>query len=165
MIDSNFAVALMDQNDAFHEDAVFVFDEILRYKAFVKFIIPSISLYEIITTLRRKGFDQPVIQERVMKFLGLDEVIVASMGEMVAFRHCGNILNQKDQSKSLRTHDFMIASIAIDYEAQILTFDKIMRNKIKPVYSKIYDCSDGKENDNDVIKFFEDFYLAAKTGN
>lgn len=139
--DSSFIVATMDKNDAFHKDAVFIFKKLLEKRDKLKIIIPPLGLYEIIVTLTRKGIKHNIIEQKILNLLHIDEIIVSSITEASAFKHCKTLLNILSQKDALRTSDFLLTSLAKEYEAQIITFDKKAWQKIKPVYNRIYYCS------------------------
>jgi len=139
--DSSFVVATIDRNDSFHSDAVFIFKKILENKKYIKIILPPLTLYETIVTLSRKGIDHKEIERKIINLLHIKEILVASISEASAFKHCKNFLNISSQKQALRTSDFLIVSLAEDYEAQIITFDKKMWAKVKPFYGQIYYCS------------------------
>src|SRR3989339_1720240 len=161
LMDSNFIVATIDKNDAFHKNAVYMFNEIIKHEERIKIIIPPLGLYEFIVTLKRKGFSNTTINNQVMKLICLDYVIVASITDISAFKHCKSSLIASSQSSSLRTNDFLIVSLAIDYQALILTFDQKVINKIKPIYSDIYYCSDIGNAKDESLEFLQllDYYI------
>lgn len=139
--DASFIVATIDKNDAFHGDAVFIFKKLLENRDKIKIIVPPLGLYEIIVTLRRKGVAHSEIEKKILNLLHIKEIIITSITEASAFKHCKTFLNINSQTSALRCADFLIVSLGMDYEAQILTFDKKMWTKVKPVYNKIYYCS------------------------
>ena len=147
--DSSFIVATIDKNDALHKDAIFIFKKILENRDKIKIIVPPLGLYEVIVTLSRKGIPHNIIEEKILNLIHIEEIIVTSITEASAFKHCKNALNVLSQKDALRNSDFLITSLAMDYEAQILTFDKTMYTKVKPHYDKIYYCSSlDKTKDN-----------------
>ncbi|MCD6096927.1 PIN domain-containing protein [bacterium] len=154
--DSSFVVAVMDKNDEFHQDAVSVFEKLMEKKDKVKILIPPLGLYEIIVTLSRKGIHHKMIERKIISFLHINEVIVAAITESSAFKHCKSLLNLPSQKHFLRTGDFLIVSLAVDYEAQILTFDKKAWRKVKPIYKKIYYCSSIGKMKNETKDFLND---------
>lgn len=139
--DSSFLVALIDNQDTFHGNALFVYRAIADRKNNLKIIIPALALYEVIVTLHRKGTRHSKIEEAIMRLIHIDYVITTSLSELSAFRHSKKILTNTNQASALRTNDFYITSTAIDYEALIVTFDKPMREKVGQYYDKIYFCS------------------------
>ncbi len=151
--DSSFVVATMDKNDELHKEAVFVFQELWKDRKDVKILIPPLGIYEIIVTLKRKGMDHDTITEKIMKLMHIKEVIISSVSEVSAFKHSKLLLKNNNQEESLRTNDFMITSLGIDYDAQILTFDKKMWEKTKKVYPDIYYCKEEEE----IKRFISDF--------
>lgn len=136
--DSSFVAAVMDQNDVFHKDALFIFQELSKRNDKLKIVIPPLAIYEVVITLKKKGVPHNTIVNKIVNLIHIDNVLVNSINEISAFKHCKSLLNSNN---GLRTHDFMIVSIAIDHEAQILTFDKAMWQKVRPLYNKIYYCS------------------------
>ena len=137
--DSSFLVATMDSSDEFHTDAIFVFRAILEQKNKIKIVFPPLVIYETIVTLRKKGVTHETVESKILALMHIDNVMILSLSELSAFKHSKKLLTS---GVDLRTHDYFIASMAIDYEAQILTFDTKMFQKIKPFYEDIYFCSD-----------------------
>src|SRR5688572_20558277 len=90
--DSSFVIAAMDKKDPFHKDAVYIFNKLLK-KSNVLIILPPLALYEIIVTLSRKGITHGKIKGVVMKLLHMENVIVNSVTEASALKHCKNLLN------------------------------------------------------------------------
>ena len=123
--DSSFIVAIMDSGDAFHSDAFSVFREILKNRDKIKVIIPPLVLYEVIVALSRRRINHAIIEDKILRLLHTREIIVFSIAETAAFKHCKSLLSTVSQSQGLllRTADFMIVNLAIDCEAQVLTFD------------------------------------------
>lgn len=150
--DSSFLVATMSQSDDFHRDAVYVFQKIIENKKNVKVVVPSLVFYETIVTLHKKGMAKKAIEDKLWKFLYSDLVINVSQLETNAFKMCKKLTNEN--LSALRTHDFIINSIAIEYEAQILTFDRQVREKIGSFYDKIYYCSSIGQNSTDETLIF-----------
>jgi predicted nucleic acid-binding protein len=142
VIDSCFIIATIDEADAFHEDALYLFKILLNKTNSVKIIISPIVIYEVISNLIRKGLSYKRVEGSIMKLLHIEKIIMLSIAETSAFKHAKNILTKGDQSKSLRTSDFLITCIGIDFDAIILTFDKTAYSKIKTVYKKVYYCSE-----------------------
>jgi predicted nucleic acid-binding protein len=141
VIDSCFIIATIDASDIFHEDAIFIFNKLLKKSVDVKIIISPIVIYEVIATLIRKGLSYRSVEGAIMRLLHIEKIIMLSIAETSAFKHAKNILTKGDQSKSLRTSDFLITCIGIDFNALILTFDKKAYKKIKPIYNDIFYCS------------------------
>src|SRR3989344_2817753 len=139
--DSSFIVATIDKTDPFHKDALYIFKQLLSKTGKIKIIIPPLALYEVIVTLHRKGLSHKKIEQVVMNLLHIKDIIVLSITETSALKHCTRFLNQTNQATALRTADFMITCIGLDFEAQILTFDRKLRDKVKPVYPSTYYCS------------------------
>lgn len=138
--DSSFLVATMDPFDVFHKDAVYIFQKILENRRNVKVIIPSLVFYETIVTLIKKGnVSKDEIEKKLWRFLYHDMVLNVSLIETNAFKVCKRLEDQ--DISQLKTQDFIIASIGLEYEAQILTFDMQMRKKVRLIYPSIYYCS------------------------
>lgn len=142
LTDSSFNIALMDRNDPLHKEAVFIFQQFWKVRGKIKIILPPLCIYEIIATLKRKGINQKIIEEKILKLVNLKEVIVCSVSEIEAFKHCQAVPAVSLQEKALRTNDFMIVGIGVDYGAQIITFDRIMWEKTKTFYKDVYYCKD-----------------------
>ena len=72
----------------------------------------------------------------------------------MAFR-LGSRLANKHLS-GLKTSDFVITSIGLDYDAQILTFDKMMRKRVGKAYPHIYYCSNRSGMKDETEQFLND---------
>lgn len=141
VLDSCFVIATTDPDDAHHGDAINIFNELLKETTDVTIIIPPIALYEVISTLIRKGFTHDEVESKIMYLLRASKIITLSLTETSAFRHAEKLLSSGSPAQKLRTADYMIACVGLDFEAQILTFDRTMRNKLKSLYTQIYYCS------------------------
>jgi len=60
-------------------------------------------------------------------------------------------------TKELKTYDLILATLGIEYNALILTFDKMIRKKIKGIYSVVYYCSSQGNMANDSPLFAKNF--------
>ena len=139
--DSSFILAVLDSNDAFHKDALYVFSKIQESKEMINIVIPPLVMYEVIVVLRRKGVTSSKIEDTFMKLVNISNVSVIALSEMSAFKHAKHALNSSDPDKALRTNDFLIFSVANELQASILTFDKKLRDRCRELYSDIYYCS------------------------
>lgn len=155
--DSCFLVATLDPTDLFHKEAVYIFNKLLENRKDIKIIVPSLVFYETIVTLIKKGGMPPdAIEKKLWNFLYSPLVLNVAMLETSAFKICKRL---KDKNLSLlKTQDLMIVNIAMDYEAQILTFDKPMRKRVKEVYSDIYYCSSQGGMEDETGDFLKDLY-------
>ncbi len=151
--DSSFVVAVMDENDAFHRDAISVLRGLENQNSDFRVMIPPLVVYESIVTLRKKGIPHYIVVDKMIKFIHLENVLLNSINEIAAFKHSKSLMNANGE---LRTHDFMIASIAIDFDAAILTFDKTMKTKVSNSYNKIYYCSSSGNMENDLNCFLKE---------
>lgn len=141
MLDSCFLVATIDAGDRFNKDAVYLLRQLLHKKCDIKIIIPPIALYEVLAVLVRKGFSHKKAEGAILRLLHLDKVIALSISENTALKHSRSLLTTGSPTATLRTADFMITGIGLDFEAQILTFDRGLLTRVKSIYSKIYYCS------------------------
>ncbi len=141
VLDSCFLVGVLDSTDSFHQDSTYLFTILLSTRTRVKIILPAVVLYETIVILTRRGISHRRILGAVTRLIHNSKIIILSLTETSALKHCRRLLSQTSQIDALRTADYMIACIGVDFEAQILTFDKIMRNRVKKVYPSIYYCS------------------------
>ncbi len=157
MADSSFVVTAMDRRDRFHRNAVFVFKKILENKNKIKILIPPLGIYKIIVSLNKKGMKSDFVEQKILRLLNINEIIVNSISESPAFKHCRELLKKSDDGVFLRTADFFIASIGTDYNAQILTFDKKIVKRIKPFYKKIYYCSNIGKMKDETEDFLQNF--------
>ena len=154
--DSSFVVAIMDKKDAFHQDAISVLKALDFWGCSIKIMIPPLVIYESIVTLRKKGIPHNVVVDKMIKFIHLPNVLLNSINEISAFKHSKNLMNANGE---LRTHDIMIASIAVDFEAFILTFDKTMRAKVSKSYEKVYYCSSKGNMENELGCFLKEIAI------
>lgn len=162
--DSSFLIATIDKNDVFHKDAVFIFNKLIKERKNIKLIVPTLVFYETIVTLIKKGgVSRQEIETKLWNFLYSDMIINVSLIETGAFKICKKL--KDDQISSLRTQDFIIISVGLEYDAQILTFDKTMRKKVGSVYEKIYYCSNIDNKVDETPKFLTDLneYLGRGT--
>lgn len=155
LLDSNFIIAIINKEDIFHSDAIHIFKELRKLTDYIKIIIPPLGIYEIIVSLKIKGISEEAIKKHIMSLVCLEYVIVTSISEMSAFKHCRSEIIKPSQRYSLRTNDFLIASLAIDYQADILTYDAKVIDKIKPIYRKIYYCSSQGGRDDETKGYLE----------
>lgn len=139
LLDSSFLVATISKGDVFHHDAVYIFRKILENKRDVRIVVPSLVFYETIVTLYKKSESKTKIEKWMWKFLRSDLIINVSQIETGAFKMCDKI--KYPQIAGLKTQDFIISSVGMDYQAQILTFDKEIRKRIWKIYKDIYYCS------------------------
>lgn len=155
LLDSSFLIATIDKNDIFHQDAVYIFKKLIENKKDLKIIIPSLVFYETIVTLIKKGGVSPdEIEKKLWRFLYSNMVLNVSLIETNAFKVCKRLINE-DVSR-LGTQDFIIVNVGIDYEAQILTFDKDMKRRLDKVYPEIYYCSLIGNMQDETPRFLED---------
>jgi predicted nucleic acid-binding protein len=152
--DSSFLIPVLDDNDVFHKDALRVSKELSKYKGDINFVIPSVVFFEVFATLIKKGIPRQIVEKSLWKFLHQDNILTVSVIETMAFRF-GNRLQSKSLS-GLKTSDFVITSVGLDYEAQILTFDKNMRKRVVTAYSDIYYCSNRGKMKDETERFLND---------
>ncbi len=146
--DSSFVIATLDPNDKFHTDAVFIFNRLILAGNEIKVIIPSIVFFESVFTLIKNGVDRKTVESKLWNFLYIDQIINITLIETMAFKLAKQLTIP--QLANLRTADYLISSVGFQYEAQILTFDYKMYEKIKHIYPSIYYCSglDGKMDES-----------------
>lgn len=161
VLDSCFIIATADPADAYHVDALDIFNKLLRGTVDVTIIIPPIAIYEVIATLIRNGFTHKAVEKKIMYLLRVPKILTLSITETSAFRHSRKLLSPGAPADSLRTVDFMITCIGLDFEAQILTFDRRMLDKIKPIYPKIYYCSSVGDYPDETADFLNELQLLA----
>lgn len=160
LLDSSFLVAAISKDDLFHRDAVYIFRKILENKRDVRIIVPSLVFYETIVTLYKKNESKTKIETWMWKFLRSELIINVSQIETGAFKMCDKI--KFPQIAGLKTQDFIISSVGMDYQAQILTFDKEIRKRIGTIYKDIYYCSRIGSSTDDTPLFLAVLY--EKTG-
>jgi predicted nucleic acid-binding protein len=161
VLDSCFIIATADPADSYHTDAINIFNELLKEEVEVTIVIPPIALYEVIATLIRNGFTHNEVEEKIMYLLRVPKIITLSITETSAFRHSRKLLAEGSSSDNLRTADFMITCIGLDFEAQILTFDRRIWRKIKPIYPQIYYCSSVGDHADETSDFLNELELLA----
>lgn len=142
--DSSFTISIIDNSDFFHQKAIDILVKLNKFNLNTLILIPQIVIYETVVTLVRKGIDKNKVEESIRKLLFLENVRCVDITESSLFRFCKNIKNISGFNL-LKTSDFLIASIAKDFSAKIITFDAQMRNSIKTSYSDIFCCFDIKE--------------------
>lgn len=142
VLDSCFITAALLETDVFHSDARFVLKKLLRATTEVKIIVPPIALYETISNLVREGVTHRRVEATVMRLLKIEKIIILSITEASAFKHARKLLQPGNPASTLRTADFLISCVGLDFEAQILTFDRKVFNRIRTIYPSIYYCSD-----------------------
>ena len=161
--DSSFVIAVMDPGDVFHRDAVFIFKKILECKDRVIVLIPSVVFFESIVTLIRKGISHSEIEDKFWKLLHLSNVINVPIIETMAFKLCKRLSGNSDFLQ-MKTSDFVIANVGMEFDAQILTFDKGMRKRVFPTHNEIYYCSslytDGESFGDETSRFISDMEIA-----
>lgn len=154
--DSSFLIATINKDDIFHRDAVYIFKKLVENKKDIKIIVPTLVFYETIITLIKKGVSRQYIEKKLWDFLYSDMVVNVSLIETNAFKICKKLKSQ--DISELKTQDFIISNVGLEYEAQILTFDKRMRKQIDKIYEKIYYCSRIGNMKDDTTCFIQDLY-------
>ncbi|MCX6810380.1 MAG: PIN domain-containing protein [Candidatus Berkelbacteria bacterium] len=154
--DSSFLIATIDINDDFHKDALLVFQELMKNRRDLKIIIPTLVFFETIITLMKKGVSQSILERKLWGFLFHDTVLNVSLIETKAFKVCKRLRNKP--LTRLGTNDLIIIDVGLEYEAQILTFDKNMRERVGEVYPEIYYCSSNGNQIDETPNFLSDFY-------
>jgi len=137
--DASFVVAFHNSKDKFYEQAVEIIDALKERKDNFKVIIPSIVFFEVITKLIQRGVDPAVVRQKLWNYLYDEEVLNLTILETAAFRLSKQIV---DNSIELKTSDAIIAMTGIEFEAQILTFDKGLHSALRKInYADIYLCN------------------------
>lgn len=150
--DSSFVIAIIDLNDEFHKKAVTILEKINGFKDKVIILLPEIVIFETVITLIRKGIKKDDIELSLKNLFYIDNIRCISIPESSLFRFCKNVRGNAGFS-SLKTSDYLIASIAKDYSAAIITFDLQMRKNLKPTYSDIYCCEKIKDLEDETESF------------
>lgn len=158
--DSSFIIATIDPNDKFYEDAIFIYDKLLSAGDSIKIIIPSPVFFESIFTLLKNGIDRKVVEERLWNFLFMDQIVNITLIETMAFKLAKDLT--LGQIGSLRTNDYLISSIGIEYDAQILTFDRKMYDRVKSIHPQIYFCSSADNYEDESLLFLKDLAKITK---
>ena len=136
ILDSNVIVSFFDQNDTKHQEAVTVMDSIAGHKN-SNIFMAKVSLYEVIFSLSKIGYSSGEIKD-IFFYIGAKYKIV-DLSEVACFRHLDGLFgtNEKISREILRTNDFIISSIAIDFNAKLVTFDEKMKQKIRKVHPNL----------------------------
>jgi len=158
--DSSFVIATIDPNDKFHEDAVFIYEKLLSAGESIKVIIPSPVFFETVFTLIKNGVNRDIVEKKLWNFLYVDQIINVTLIETMAFKLAKKLTN--NQLSNLRTADYLISTIGIQYQAQILTFDRKMYEKVKPIHSTTYFCSNIDEYKDESLIFLRDLAIATQ---
>lgn len=158
--DSSFLVATLDEDDIFHTEASAIVKQLLKHEQDIRLIIPSIVFFEVFTTLIKKDIPKEIIEQSLWRFLLQDNILTVSLLATMVFRF-GNQLANK-QLSGLKTSDFIIAHTGLDYDAQILTFDKKMRKRVGKAYPNIYYCSERGNMKDETERFLEDLQKTLK---
>ena len=136
--DSSFVISTINRGDMFHYEAVKILNELVKRRDKIKIIIPSIVFFESIIKLIQRGVPPKYVEDKLWNFLYIEEVLNITFPETAAFRLIKHL--QKADLK-LKAPDLVIALTAIEYEAQILTFDKPMWSALQNInYSQVYFC-------------------------
>jgi len=152
--DSSFIIATLKEDDPFHYDALRIVGTLLQHRQDVKYIIPSIVFFEVLATLIKKGVAKKIVENSLWSFLHQDNILSVSIIETMAFRLVNRL--QSKFLSNLKTSDFLIVNIGLDYDAQILTFDKKMRQRVGKAYPHIYYCSDRGNMKDETKRFLAD---------
>ncbi len=137
VLDSNFIISYFDSKDANHEKAESLWKDLAKDFFFDKIYVSSISLYEVIIILTQNGFSEEEIKDIYFQIGTLFRAITFS--DISCFRHIRNFVNNYSDSarQILRTNDFIISSLAIDFDAKLVTFDTKMIKKIEEFYPNL----------------------------
>lgn len=148
--DSSFVIAYLNEQDALHKDAIEITSKLLKHKDKFKILIPSIVFFETIIKLIQRGIKPEYARKYLWNYLFEDEVLNFSLLETAAFRMSKQLVKSKIE---LRTSDAIIALVGMEFESQILTFDKDMAERLQGIdYSQSYYCI--KETERS--RFFND---------
>ena len=157
LLDTNFIVGLFNSADRLHENSSFIFKLLWKERSRIIMIIPPLCIYEVIVVLRRAGVDINTIQQKIMKLLMIDNMIVHTVNELSALRQSNGLL----VGTTVKTNDFIIASTGMDYSALIITFDKGLRDRLKPLYEDVYYCTRASgAATNEMAPFLSKLYSA-----
>ena len=149
--DSSFVISLFHKGEPFHKHSGSLMTEVLARKNKARTIIPSIVFFETIFKLVQIGIPQREIEEKLWKFLYLDQIFNVGIMETSGFRLLKKF--PREHLKGFKTSDFLILSTALAFDAALLTYDKKLRRNAGQVYPKIYYCDPqdkefGQDSDN-----------------
>ena len=156
--DSSFLIATLNDEDFFHKDAISITKQLSGHEKDIKFVLPSVVFFEVFATLIKKGIPKETVEQSLWRFLIQNNILTVSLLATMAFK-LGNRLANK-QLSGLKTSDFIIANIGLDYDAQILTFDKKMRERVGKNYPNIYYCSKRSNMKDETERFLNDLQQA-----
>jgi predicted nucleic acid-binding protein len=135
---------VIDTKDKFHKEAIALVKTILNNPNILPkiwIILPSIVLLETTAVLLRRGIPSEDVEAEIWKFLHLTYVLPVSVPETLFIK----FLNLPSPFWKLKTADLTLTALAVEYDAQILTFDEKLKKNIYPSYSYIYNCANKNE--------------------
>ena len=136
ILDSNMLISFLNEKDNNHTKASDIFRSIVGANN-RNIYIAKVSIYECMVILSRSGYSMSQLKD-IFFYLGSNYKIV-DLSEVASFRHIDNLLNKENinNNEILRTNDFIISSIAIDFDAKLVTFDEKMKGKISKIYPEL----------------------------
>ena len=151
--DSSFLIGTIDTKDKFHKYAIGLEKVILNHPDIspkIWRIFPSIVLLETTAVLLRRGMSPVDVETKLWNFLHLPHVLPVSVPETLFIK----FVKLPRPFWELKTSDLTLTTLAVQYDAQILTFDKKLKNRISSSYRYIYNCS----NKDEIRAFVEDLF-------
>lgn len=128
LLDASFLVALIDTNQLTHDkalEALWSFSE-----APFCIILPQIVIYETTFNLIRLGQRLDNIQERILKISRVRHSRIIPTDSINMFRFCSSYYHELVLGKNhkiTKTNDYIIACIAKDFDALVVTGDRQMQ--------------------------------------
>ncbi len=156
--DSSFLIATLNDEDLFYKDAINITGQLSKQD--IKLVIPSVVFFEVFTTLIKKGIPKAIVEKSLWNFLHQDNILTISVLETMAFRFANRL--QSESLSGLKTSDFVITSVGLDYDAKILTFDKTMRKRVGKAYPDVYYCSNRGNMKDETERFLNDLQTTLK---
>jgi len=151
--DTSFIVSVLDSEDIFFKDAWKTLEVFSPFLNKTKIIIPSVMVLETATVLLKRGLSKSNVEEKLWKLLHREEVMVTDIpvNLFVKLTHFSGDIMQ------LKTYDLVLATMGIEYNALILTFDKKIRGKVKSIFPYVYYCSSEGRMKNELQLFAQEF--------
>lgn len=154
--DTSFIIAELDTQDGFHEKAIALATTVLINPSVlpkIGIILPSIVLLETTAVLLRRGVSPKDVETKLWGLLHLPHILPISVPETLFIK----FIDLPPSFRELKTADLTLTALAVEYDAQILTFDHKLKNKIHPSYHYIYDCASKNEQELFAKDLFQRF--------
>jgi len=141
--DSSFVVSVMNHSDKLHELVLSLFRKIINvsYQTRVKVVISTTTFYESLFVLIKSGMDSRAAKLKLNNLMIIDSVINHVISETSILKMASSaqrLIESNPQKTSLRSHDLMLLTVAMEYENScFLTGDRGMLD-YKIIYPNIF---------------------------